>query len=458
MLLKRHLILTLALVLVLAMFSGCGPTAPQNKEPEKPGATPATTAPAASTGEAVRPGGTINWLCQDYGQVMQKLADEYKAKYNPNVNFNIEIYPRTKLMEVIEIKLGSGEDDFDVLFVDQPLIAGYTWKDYLLPLTKYFTDKQLDSFADADRAAGTVDGEFMAAPLMSSSCVLLINKTLLANAGIQVDQNYYDLKDRITWEKLSDLAIQYQKAADPDHTKGLWGFAFDQAENVYQILSLGNSLGEYGIGKDGVTVKGVLNTKGWVKALTFYQNLYRTWGVSPNGVNNDEVRELFASGKIAFYVGNSIRAKKYDFECAAAYHPYFDGGQVAVPTGSWYQGINKNSKNVDPAADFIVWATAGEGAEFWMLANNQVPAQKSLLESVSKGDYQNFNEWPLFATKVGVMQNLNGAGYPRPVSPGFLEFDTAMSAMFQDIRSGADVTAALDAVAAQLDSSFQKYH
>jgi len=457
MLLKKRFTLILALVLVIAMFSSCGgPTTSPSEVSEKPNATPAT-APAASTGEPVRPGGTISWLCNDYGQVMQKLADEYKATYNPNAIFNIEIYPRTKLMEVIEIKLGSGEDDFDTLFVDQPLIAGYTWKDYLLPLTKYFTDKQLDNFVDADRAAGMVNGEFMAAPLTSSSCVLLVNKTLLAKAGIEFDQNYYDLKDRVTWEKLSELAIKYQTAADPDHTKGLWGFAFDQAENVYQILSLGNSLGEDAIAKDGFTVKGTLNTKGWVKALTFYQDLYRTWGVSPNGVNNDEVRELFSSGKIAFYVGNSIRAKKYDFECAAVYHPYFEGGQVAVPTGSWYQGINKNSKNADLAADFIVWATAGEGAEIWMLANNQVPSQKSLLESVSKGEFTNFNEWPLIATKVGVMQNLSGAGYPRPLSPGFLEFDTAMSALFQDIRSGADVTTALEAVAAQLDSSFQKY-
>ncbi|HHW31718.1 MAG TPA: extracellular solute-binding protein [Clostridiaceae bacterium] len=440
-------------IMCIAMFGGCS-----NQAKKDTTSSSDSTESSSTSGDKNTPkSGTINWLCQDYGDVMQRLSEEYKKTVNSNVNFNIEIYPRTKLMEVIEIKLGAGESDFDLLFVDQPLIAGYTWKDYLLPLTDFFTEGQMNNFADADRAAGMVDGEFMAAPLMSSSCVLLINKTLLEQAGMVIDQKYYDLKERITWEKLKDLAIEFQSKMDRDHTKGLWGYAFDQAENVYQILALGNSLGEIGIGPDGVTVDGYLNTDGWVKALTFYQNLYTEWGVSPNGVTNDEVRELFASGKIAFYNTNSIRAKNFGFDCSVILHPYFEGGIAAVPTGSWHLGINKNSKNVDLTKDFLVWATADKGAEFWMLANNQVPAQKSLLEGIINGNYPAFNEWPLYATKVGVMQNLSGAAFPRPTSVGFLEFDTAMTAMFQDLRSGADVKTALENTTAQLESSFKRY-
>ncbi|MCD7907163.1 MAG: extracellular solute-binding protein, partial [Clostridium sp.] len=421
-------------------------------------AAPAVTGAGADAGagEAL-PSGSITWLTNSaYGDVPQRLADAY-MKHNPNATITLESYTRTQMMEVIEVKMGAGDNSYDVFFVDQPLIASYYWKDYLLPLNEYVSDADMEVFTDADKASSYVEGTLEALPLTSSSQVLMVNMDLMKEAGINFDEKYLNLEDRLTWEKLVEVAGQFQQKMDPDHTKGYWGFALGQQNNPYQILALGNSLGEKAIADDGVTVEGVFNTDGWVKALQFYQDLYTKYGVSQVGTTDDEVKALFYSGKCLFYLANTIRATEADFEIAGIYHPYFEGGEIAVPTGSWYQGINKATDNLELSLDFLKWCTIGEGGEIWMLNNNQVPARKDLLQNVIDDKYTEFSAWPGTATKLAAMENLAGHGYMRPTSYGWKSFDSITANMFADIRSGADVKETLEATTAQLQQDFNQY-
>lgn len=250
-----------ALLLICAiLLSGCATDSSQSAT------TPAaaTEASAADTTEAkIQPSGEITWLTNSaYGDVPQTLADAYMA-YNPNAKITIESYSRTELMKVIDIKMGAGDDDYDVFFVDQPLVASYYWKDYLSPLNDYFTQDQLSLLTEADLNAGYVQGDLEALPLTSSSQVLMVNMDLLEQAGLSLDEGYLNLSKRLSWEELADLAQQFQQAMDPNHTSGYWGFALGQQNNAYQVLALGNSLGEKAVADDGVTVEGVLNTEGW---------------------------------------------------------------------------------------------------------------------------------------------------------------------------------------------------
>ena len=230
---------------------------------------------AAVADDTALPSGKICWLCNDYGESEAKLVEEYN-QYNPNVQVDIEIYPRATLMEVIEVKLGAGDTSYDVLFVDQPLFASYSWKDYLLPLDDYFTEEQLSVFTDADLKAGYVGNELIALPFMSSSQVLIVKYDLLAEAGISLDEDYINLSKRITWEDFSDICVQFME------TRG-------QQNNVYQLLALGNFLVVDAIAADGVTVEGVLNTEPWIKAMQYYQNTYIADSITPIGATDDEL-------------------------------------------------------------------------------------------------------------------------------------------------------------------------
>lgn len=457
--LKKTLALFLAILMVVGLFAGCGSKA-EAPAPEAPAAPAAPEAPAEQPAEPVedqKPSGTLTWLTNStYGTVPQSLADAY-MEYNPNAKVVCEAYTRTELMKVIDIKIGAGDTSYDVMFVDQPLIASYYWKDYLLPLNDHFSQEELALFTEADLGAGYVEGDLEALPLTSSSQVLMVNLDLLKEAGLELEDDILTLKDRLTWEEMIDIATQFQQKMDPDHTKGYWGFVFGQQNNAYQLLALGNSLGEVAIADDGVTIDGVLNTPGWEKAMGFYQDCYTTYEVSPVGSSDDEIKSLFYSGKILFYVANTIRAAEADFNIAGILHPYFEGGEVTVPTGSWYLGINNHTTQSELALDFLRFCTAGDGARLWMINNNQVPARVDLLAEITEGKVEAFVEWPGYATTIAAMENLSGVGFPRPTSYGWGSFDSIFSSMVADLRSGADVKTSLDSAAQQLQADFNQY-
>ena len=48
----------------------------------------------------------------------------------------------------------------------------------------------------------------------------MVNLDLMKEAGIELDESYLNLEDRLTWEKLVEIAVDFQQKMDPDHTKG----------------------------------------------------------------------------------------------------------------------------------------------------------------------------------------------------------------------------------------------
>ena len=68
-----------------------------------------------------------------------------------------------------------------------------------------------------------------------------------------------------------------------------------------------------------------------------------TWNIAPRGDDQFTIRDLFASGKLAFMLagnwmpGNLALA---DVTCNWGYaaHPYFEGGKAVTATGCWNIG------------------------------------------------------------------------------------------------------------------------
>ncbi|MEI2737110.1 MAG: hypothetical protein V9G24_21635 [Rhodoblastus sp.] len=80
--------------------------------------------------------------------------------------------------------------------------------------------------------------------------------------------------------------------------------------------------------------------------------------------------------------------------------------------------------------------SAGEGADIWWGADSyDMPAQKSIIESFST--LPEFQTPPLYFMQVAAREaTVNPV--PRPVTPGYLEYEQLLNAAFNDIRNGAD--------------------
>ncbi|MFN3980412.1 MAG: ABC transporter substrate-binding protein [Caldilinea sp.] len=445
---KKHRIrsVLLGLLLITALLAGCAaPVAPAGE-----GAGQAASAPS---GEKTK----VTWLMLVEWPGTDDVAADFMAD-NPDIDLVLEKVAFNDLFQQIQIRLSSGSDTPDVLSVDVPLVAGYGIRNWLAPLDDLYTDAERADILDAAYAAGSYEGSMIAAPQFTSTQLLFINKELFEQAGLPVPGP----DDRLTYEQIADLAQQLTQDTDGDGVTDIWGFTWEQTIRIYQLQPMAESLGGRAIGDDGLTVEGVINSKPWVDAYTYYWKAFNEWKFAPPSDVN--APELFAQGKLAMMIAGPWQIQRYStmnngaglgFEWSVSRHPYFEGGKIVTPTGSWHIGINANSKNKEAAMRVVKWFTTSKGAElWWRKASGDFPAQKSVL-ALFQTDPQ-FQEGTFAYMKVAADEaTVNPV--PRALTPGFLEYEQILQTTFDDISKGADVQSALDAAAQRIQREMDKY-
>ncbi len=402
-------------------------------------------------------------LAEDAAKI-QKVVDGYQAAH-PDVTIKLQPTPWDQYFQTAELRLRSKDKSVDLVYVDVPLIASYASRGFLAPV-----DPSIDTSAlvPSSANAGKYNGALYALPINNSAQVLFFNKKLFADAGVtppdgltaggtatQAQANELASSKRWTWEQVADAA---QKLTVKKGGKTVvWGFSFDQVNEIYQLQPLGESLGTDVISPDGTTAHGYLDSPAWTKAATFYADLYNKWGVSPKGLAHDEPPQLFANGQMALFAGgtwNLALFQKSGLDFGVAAYPYFQGGKVLTPTGSWFIGVASTSANQNIAFDFAKYLTlSDEGTKIWFDANKQLPAYKPLLDQISKAP--EFDTFPQDVFRIGVYDALNTAK-PRPTTVAFGQLQDAFRTAFADISNGVPVNDALATAVETYDEAIKR--
>ena len=375
-----------------------------------------------------------------------------KFEEETGAQVNMELYAHSDYLEMLQVKLPSESDDYDVIGVDVPLVASYATKGWIAPMDSYFTDDEKAQFASSALDAGTWDGVFYCPAMNSSSQLLWYNTELLGEAGVEVPES--SVENRLTWEQVVDMAKKTLEVVDPDGTKGIGGIAFEQVSRTYQMNQIPNSLGGKNIGDDGYTAQGIINDDAWIEGATWYQNLFKD-GIALQGFTADDTGSFFQAGKIVFLNGgtwtdNNCKNEEMDTYGYAPV-PAFEGheDQVGTPTGSWHFGIPVNAKNKDLAAEFIKYMSIGEGNELWLEANGDVPATIAGADKIMNDE--NAEEY----MKIAAYESSNTA-VPRALTPGYTEYDTIIQNTWEDIKNGSDVTESLNNAAEKIEGAMEK--
>lgn len=377
-------------------------------------------------------------------------------KQNPNIKVKLEQLPTKSIWEVTEVKLGAKEPTPDVLFVDSPLITAYVTKGYLAPLDSMFTEEELSQYVDVCRNYGTVGGTFYAAPLVNSSQVLYYNTKLFDEAGIPHLSK--DPKDRLTWEEVVELGKKLTIDKDGDGTPEVFGLGIAQISRPFQMLTMPESYGGDAIGKDGLTVQGVLTSEPWIKACTFIQDLFNTYKISPKGVSASDMLAYFPSEKLAMLIGPDYNHLAYsnnkELQWDYAPYPYFKGGKPVTPTGSWSLAVNASSQHKDAAVKLIKFLTQAPNCIEFFKVDGHLPSNKKTLEYIAQDP--KYQQWPFDIQTLLNYESKNTA-VARPLSPGYSEYESMLTNVFEDIRNGADIKSTLQNAEVTIDRALRKY-
>ena len=396
-------------------------------------------------GRAFAQGATLSvpWMGWPEEQVRPLMAAFEEQTGN---TIREERLPIAELFRTLEVRLTARNETPDVYLVDGPLTASYAARGHLLDLSEII-EPQRDRFLETTLRQGTWDDTVYSAPLGTSSQVLFCNRALFEEAGIPLPST--DPAERMTWEEALDIA---RELARPD--EGRFGFGFENS-NPYQLLPIPQSRGVQVISDDGLTASGYVDSDGMADAMQWYQDLFQTHGVSPAGVfDGGLMQEMFGAGQLAMMVGgnwNLSGLHRFDgLDFVAVPHPYFAGGTPVTPTGSWHVGINPRTAQMEASRAFVEWLLVEDTMKFWFELRSYPPSLHAIWAEWSDTVFAD-PAWSI------VQHELANTAMPRPLTPGYREYEEFLRVAMRDIQSGADVREALSTAASSIDREMRKY-
>lgn len=374
------------------------------------------------------------------GEVAQRFMDE-----NPDIEVQIETVTFREVFNQNQVRLGSGADNPDVVSVDAPVVSSYGLRGWLMPLDDHLPEEHVAAWVDAQQESSVYDGQRLSAPIWNSSQLFYYNLDLLEAAGVTPPEP----DERWTWDQVTE-------AAQTLTTDDVFGFQFEQYNRIYQLQPLPQGKGAPVIGEDGLTVKGIIDSPEWIEAFTWFGRLHNDWKVAPQG-SNIEVEALFNEQKLAMCVRGPWAIKSFTeadlpFRWRAAPHPYW-GGDVFVPSDSWHLGVNPNGQHIEETLRFVEWASSVEGGRVWREIHDSRPAQQPLLDEIFADETN--ADWPNRAYAIAAAEA--EFAEPRPLTPGYLEYEEILSDAFEDIRNGAEAERSLSGAADRIEREMEKY-
>ncbi|HPI17561.1 MAG TPA: extracellular solute-binding protein [Mesotoga sp.] len=392
----------------------------------------------------------VLWMGWPQDQVMQ-LVKAFKDE-NPTVEVDIQLVPFGQLFQTLEVRLAAGDGTPDVYIVDGPNTASYAARSYLLALDDYFTDEEMDDWFSASIEEGSYDGKFYSVPYGTSSAGIFYNKAIFEEYGIPFPPEGID--ERLTWDEVVEIARALTKDTNNDGITDIWGLVIEQIDRPYLIFPIVQSLGARALSSDGFVSQGYINSKEFIEGTTFYWKLFNEWKISPQGVPDSAIaREYFGTGKAAMMLGNEWNIRRMSqypsVEFGLTPFPYFEGGAIVTPTGSWHVGINSKTRKLDEALKFTKFITGKEAVITWHMLNGIAPARYDVYEALPEV----FGN-PMWQTFLYEMEHTAVA---RPVTPGYSQYELMLREAFNSIHYGADPKKTLDDAAIRIDRELRRY-
>jgi fructooligosaccharide transport system substrate-binding protein len=439
-------------LLLLAAYGGPATSSASPTTPEQPAAAPALAQDAV----------TIQFLTIDDEDMLiatQQMIEAFKAsdpKY-ANVTVEVQSVPFEQLFPTIETAVAAGAE-LDVFLADGPDIKHYAYNEAIIPLADYYTEEELAEWVPQSVEEGSFNGTFYAPAIMQSCSLMFYNKDMTDAAGLEPPQEVQGWTMDEAWDAWQKTTVDNTGDGVPD-TWGLrWGQGTYQGDYEHGIMR--RSAGEkgspsyQGIGPDGITFQGYLDTP---EAIASFED-YRDWHQGDRAVTPQEpIDNIWFSKGAAFYVSpdNAVGTinRLYpdgDFNYGVTGIPYYADGAQVCHTGSWHFGVSPQTKNQEVSVALAKFFAGPEGSKIWYDTVRQLPARVELLNTLPE-----YNEYPQQLFNEG----LQTIGIPRIQTPGYTEYQQIFAELLIDLAQGegVEVEPLVKDATIQIEQALAKY-
>lgn len=330
----------------------------------------------------------------------EKFKDTYE-KYD--VDFKISRYNYVDEKEQLEDKYKTKEAA-DIIYSGSYNIPAYAAKGWLVPMEDMIDDELRGDIEDVVWEQNSVDGKVYTIPFQQLQNTLMVNRTMMEEAGLS---EYIPEKDTIA--KWSTEEFNTVLGRLKESLAGSNKFAFmmyagnSQGDN--HIMTLLRAYGGTVYDEEG---NFAVNTPEGVKALEWIREMDQQ-GITPKGAENMELLDcvnLFYGGQLAICAGNltnlwDVRNKGIDV--FTANFPSMDGnGYCTGSTNGFCVFDNSDKDKIQAAKDFIRFIYADK--ELMKYALGTLPVNHSVTE-----EYQE-DIWMLKAYSDNIPNTVDNIG------------------------------------------------
>jgi multiple sugar transport system substrate-binding protein len=354
----------------------------------------------------------------------QKLIDAYNAKQDKyKVEWTQMTNDSAQMHDQLLNSLSSGSKEYDILSLDVVWAGEFAGAGYLEPIDVKMNeaDYKKTDFNAGSMASGNYKGKQYTLPFFPDLGLLYFRKDIVSPedaSKLESGQYTYD-----------DLYAMAQKYTGKNNTK--YGFVYQSKQ--YEGLTV--NVTEFS--KSYQDVKGGLETMYKFTKAPF----------SPKDILNfmeGETHTNFEQGNAVFsrnwpYAFGRIKGQEDGVKIKTdqvGIAPLPNGGSV----GGWLLSLNKNSKNVDGAWDFVKFAAGEEGQKIMSTEGGYLPGFNALLDNAEVKAKNEMLSYPGF-------QKALTTTIARPVSPEYSKVsDTIQVNAHKYLSSGTGLDEAVKAV------------
>lgn len=337
---RRYSITLLVLTALLGtnILTGCG----QEKDH--------STSNTVST-EDQKLGGTVTAILAD--ETLMKNYETVLSDFctqNPDLDLKLELAQVTEIDQKINMAHAAGQD-YDIINVNNSSVKQFYAAGVLEPLDEYLQKSGIsltENYSEALLDVGRVEGKQYAIPQSPDCRVLAYNKKLLDKAGIAAPTSQEDI-----------LAAAEKLAGD-----GVYAYArqMNSLSVVYNEGAFMIANGAAICKEENGKMVGTCNTPEMIASVQYWKDM-KPYMPQDMNYNDDQVRSMFAQGKILFYIFGPWEINRVDSEISDNMVYGVDYDLISIPgtkqnasiSGGFYVGIGADSKNKEAA-----WAVLEE--------------------------------------------------------------------------------------------------